>query len=91
MKICIPLYGHEYLCYAGEEFLGIATFSDDPFIGDSFIRYAVHKTYGIIQEVLIPDHWTLKDTWPFENHIPQATEVEISDSLVQLIKVVNLN
>lgn len=54
-----PIYGGEYYCYHKDEFLGIATFTDDQYIGDSFIRMVIHKKRGLEEEVLIPDYWEL--------------------------------
>ena len=57
-----PIYGEEYLCYFGNEYIGTATFTDDPYIGDSFIMWEVHETKGIREIALMPDHWILKTT-----------------------------
>ena len=55
-----PIYGREYLCYFRDEYMGTATFTDDPYIGDSFIMWEVHKYRGIEEIVLMPDNWVLK-------------------------------
>jgi hypothetical protein len=56
----VPIYGEDYLCYCRDEYIGIATFTDDPYIGDSFIIWEVHKTRGIEEIALMPDNWILK-------------------------------
>ncbi len=55
-----PIYGEEYLCYLSSEYIGTATFTDDPYIGDCFIFWEVHKNRGIREIALIPDSWILK-------------------------------
>ena len=55
----VPIYGEKYLCYVGAEFIGLATFTDDPYIGDSIIRLAVHKNRGLEEEFLVPDWFLL--------------------------------
>jgi hypothetical protein len=55
-----PVYGEEYLCYFKNEYIGCATFTNDPFIGDSFIRWEVSKTGRIMEIALVPDAWILK-------------------------------
>ena len=59
MKISKPIYGEDYLCFYGSEFIGVATFRDDPYIGDSFVRMVVHKKRGLEEEYLVPDTWVL--------------------------------
>lgn len=54
-----PSYGEKYLCYVGTEFIGVATFTDDPYIGDSFVRLTVHKKRGLEEEFLVPDWYLL--------------------------------
>jgi hypothetical protein len=54
------IYGKEYLCYFREEYIGTATFTDDPFIGDSFIIWVVNKSGAINEIALQPDKWILK-------------------------------
>lgn len=63
MNINKLVYGEDYLCYSGKEFIGVATFVDDPFIGDSFVRVVVHKTRGLEEEILKPDTWVLNRTY----------------------------
>jgi hypothetical protein len=55
-----PIYGAEYLCYYNNEYIGSATYTEDPFIGDSFILWEVHKTQGLRQVAIMPDTWVLK-------------------------------
>ena len=52
------IYGEVYLCYVGSEYIGTATYIDDPYIGDSFTRLAIHKHRGLEEEILIPE-WVL--------------------------------
>lgn len=59
MKISTPIYGEDYLCFSGDEFIGVATFTDDPYIGDSFVRLVVHKRRGLEEEIIMPDTWVL--------------------------------
>ena len=54
------VYDEEYLCYDGDDYIGTATFTDDPFIGDSFLIMVVHKDRGIEEIALMPDNWFLK-------------------------------
>jgi hypothetical protein len=55
-----PIYGKYYLCYFRDEYMGTATFTDDPYIGDSFIMWEVHINRGIEEIALMPDSWVLK-------------------------------
>ena len=59
MDLSKLIYGEDYICYAGKDFIGVATFIDDPYIGDSFVRVVVHKKRGIEEEIIIPDTWML--------------------------------
>ena len=59
IKMNKPIYGEDYLCFSGDEFIGIATFTDDPYIGDSFIRMVVHRKRGLEEEIIMPDTWVL--------------------------------
>ncbi|MEO7767320.1 MAG: hypothetical protein ABIS01_07830 [Ferruginibacter sp.] len=58
MEISKPIYGEDYLCYSGNDYLGIATFINDPYIGDSFVRIVVHKSRGMEELIIMPDSWT---------------------------------
>jgi hypothetical protein len=53
------IYGEEYLCYFKEEFIGRATFTDDPFIGDCFIKMEVNKNGRLEEIAIMPDRWAL--------------------------------
>ena len=62
MNINKLVYGEDYLCYSGKEFIGVATFVDDPYLGDSFMRVIVHKTRGLEEEILLPDTLVFNST-----------------------------
>ena len=51
-------YGEKYLCFIGNECIGMATYVDDPYIGESFSRLVVHKRRGLEEEFLVPE-WAL--------------------------------
>lgn len=51
------IYGKEYDCYRNGKFIGTATYTDDPNIGDSFLKQAVNSSGELVSEVLIPDEW----------------------------------
>ena len=53
-------YGEEYFCFYQDEYIGIATFTDDPYIGDSFMILVVHKRRGLEEIAIMPDYWVLK-------------------------------
>ena len=53
-------YDEEYFCYAKNEYIGIATFTNDPYIGDSFIMFEVNKAGRIREIALVPDTWISK-------------------------------
>ena len=52
-----PIYDEEYHCYFNNEYIGTATFTNDPSIGDSFIMLEVSKTGRIREIALFPDVW----------------------------------
>lgn len=54
-----PIYGHDYLCYYNDEYLGIATYLDDPHIGESFIKLEVHQRGGLREIAIMPDKWII--------------------------------
>lgn len=54
-----PIYDEEYLCYFKNEYIGTATFTDDPYIGDSFIMWEVSRSGRIREIALMPDNWIL--------------------------------
>ncbi|CAN5702577.1 hypothetical protein BH11BAC3_BH11BAC3_36520 [soil metagenome] len=57
MKLIYPVYNEDYCCYYNDEFIGIATYTNNQLIGDSFIRMVVNKTGVLEEEVLLPDFW----------------------------------
>jgi hypothetical protein len=54
------IYDEEYLCYSNNEYIGTATFTNDPYIGDSFIMLEVNKIGRIREIALVPDTWIAK-------------------------------
>ncbi len=54
------IYGKEYFCFHHNEYLGTATFIDDPLIGDSFVKIEVHKKRGLEEIIIMPDFWLMK-------------------------------
>ena len=56
----ILIYGQEYFCFYRDEYIGTATFSDDPGIGDSFKKLEVHAKRGLEEIIIIPDYWVMK-------------------------------
>jgi len=59
------IYNEEYLCYSKNEYIGTATFTNDPYIGDSFIMLEVSKTGRIREIALVPDTWISKKELKF--------------------------
>lgn len=55
----IHIYGEEYLCYFKGEYIGMATFIDDPYIGDCFMKIEVNKNGRIEEIAIMPDRWIL--------------------------------
>ena len=55
-----PVYDEEYLCYFKNKYIGTATFTYDPYLGDSFILWEVSKSGKIYKIALMPDRWILK-------------------------------
>lgn len=53
------IYGKDYRCYLGDEYIGTATYTNDSYIGNSFILLMVHKSRGIQEIALMPDNWNL--------------------------------
>lgn len=47
------IYGKEYHCWRDGEYIGIATHTDDPNIGDCFLKEIGEDR----AEVFIPDEW----------------------------------
>jgi hypothetical protein len=52
-----PTYGEEYLCYLSNDYIGSGTFTSDPYVGDCFVMWEVHKNRGIREIILMPDNW----------------------------------
>ncbi len=52
-----PLYGETYMCFYKDQYIGIATYIDDPQIGDSFVKIELHKTRGLQEISIFPDRW----------------------------------
>ncbi len=57
----ILIYGEEYFCFHKDEYIGTATFTDDPYIGDSFVKLEVHEKRGLEEIIIMPDYWVMKD------------------------------
>ena len=55
----IHIYGEEYLCYFKGEYIAMATFIDDPYIGDCFMKIEVNKNGRIEEIAIMPDRWIL--------------------------------
>ena len=55
------IYGEDYFCFYKDEYIGTATFTDDPYIGDSFMIMVVHKRRGLEEIAIMPDYWVLKE------------------------------
>lgn len=56
----ILIYGEEYFCFYKEDYIGAATFTDDPCIGDSFKKLEVHEKRGLEEIIIMPDFWVMK-------------------------------
>ena len=54
------IYDEEYVCYFKNEYIGTATFTNDPYIGDSFILWEVNKSGRIREIALTPNTWISK-------------------------------
>ena len=52
-------YGKEYRCYWKDEYLGIATYTNDQLIGDCFLRLEVNKKGRLEEIFIVPDRWIL--------------------------------
>lgn len=53
----IPVYNQDYFCFAKDQYIGIATFTADPYIGDSFMLLEVNRAGSISEVALMPDRW----------------------------------
>jgi hypothetical protein len=56
----VLIYDEEYFCYFRGEYLGTATYTDDPCLGDSFIKMEVHAKRGLEEIIIMPNEWRLK-------------------------------
>lgn len=53
------IYEKEYHVWVGDSYLGIATYTEDENIGDSFLIAAVQEGIGLVHNVIFPTHWEL--------------------------------
>ena len=53
----IPVYNQDYFCYAKGSYIGTATFTADPYIGDSFMILEVNQAGSIKEVAIMPDRW----------------------------------
>lgn len=51
-----PEFGESYHCFINNEYIGIATYIEDPNIGPSFQQMIVEEDGEIVNEVLKPDY-----------------------------------
>ena len=51
------IYGKEYHLWLNGKYLGIATYTDDPNIGDSFLKGITNDTNEDCFQVYIADEW----------------------------------
>jgi len=51
------IYGVEYHCWLDGDYLGISRYTDDPNVGDSFLKTIINDTGEEEFEVYIPDEW----------------------------------
>lgn len=51
-----PEFRESYHCFINNQYIGIATYIDDPNIGPSFQQLIVEEGGQIVNEVLIPDY-----------------------------------
>ncbi|MEO8568929.1 MAG: hypothetical protein ABI419_07330 [Ginsengibacter sp.] len=56
----ILIYGEEYFCFYNDDYIGTATFRNDPCIGDSFKKLEVHEKRGLEEIIIMPDYWVMK-------------------------------
>lgn len=59
-KSDLLIFEKDYHCWLDHEYIGIATYTDDPNIGPAFITMSVSSDGELIHEVLIPDIYKLK-------------------------------
>lgn len=53
------IYEQEYHCWREGTYLGIATYTEDPNVGDAFIKLVVSSDGELVKAVWIPDKWEL--------------------------------
>lgn len=51
-----PEFNEQYHCFLNNEYLGIATYVDDPNIGPAFLSMIVEPDGTIVNEVYKPDY-----------------------------------
>ncbi len=56
----ILIYDEEYFCFYKDDYIGTATFTDDPCIGDCFVKLEVHEKRGLEKIIIMPDYWVMK-------------------------------
>ncbi len=56
----ILIYDEEYFCFYNDEYIGTATFTDDPYIGDCFMKLEVHEKRGLEEIIIMPDYWVMR-------------------------------
>jgi hypothetical protein len=53
----LPLHNQDYVCYSKNKYIGTATFTADPYLGDSFMLLEVNKAGSISEVAIMPDYW----------------------------------
>jgi len=53
----LPIYGKDYHTWRDGKYTGVATYTDDPNVGDSFLRTSINDTNEEVFEVHIPQKW----------------------------------
>jgi len=51
------IYGKDYHLWRDGKYIGIATYTDDPNIGDSFLKSKINDTNEECFEVYVADEW----------------------------------
>ena len=57
LKQDLLIYGKEYDLWKEGEYIGRATYTDDPNIGDCFLKTKINDTNEECFEVHMPDEW----------------------------------
>ncbi len=52
-----PILNQDYICYAKHQYIGTATFTEDPYLGNSFMILEVNKAGSITEVAIMPDYW----------------------------------